>query len=248
MFCDLTDRKILITGASSGIGAATASMVANQGGIPFLCGRNIERLGQVERAILQGGGKVGGVYAYDLATQVGRDAAVSALNGHVFHGVVFSAGISKPTPLHLISEPYIDETFNINAKSVFLMLSSLVKKRLLENSSGIVLLSSIAAVTGTKGTFAYSAAKGSLLGSLKALSDELSKKLIRVNAVSPAVVRTSIFTEDQESYLKQQEQAYPLGLAGVDDIASVICFLLSEQSKLIAGQNLVIDSGCINIR
>lgn len=248
MFCDLTGKRILITGASSGIGDATAKMVAARGGIPYLLGRNVERLNAVKASIIDAGGAVGGVLSSDLAQQDGRDALLTSLGADTFAGIVFSAGISKPMPLHLINEAYVEETFNTNAKSIFLILSNLIKKRKLENSASVVFLSSIAAVTGTKGTFAYSASKGALLGSLKALTDEFSKKLIRVNAVSPAVVRTAIFTEEQELYLKQQEESYPLGLAGADDIAAIISFLLSDQSKLIVGQNFVVDSGCTYIK
>jgi NAD(P)-dependent dehydrogenase (short-subunit alcohol dehydrogenase family) len=248
MFCDLSDKSILVTGASSGIGEATAKIVADRGGIPYLFGRSTERLQKVKEDILRSGGKVGGVFACDLTNQQDRDTAVVDLVDAQFHGVVFSAGMSKPTPIQLITEAYIDEVFAINAKSVFLMLSSLVKRRKLVNASSVVLLSSIAASTGTKGTFAYSASKGALQGALKALTDEFSKKLIRINSVAPAVVRTNIWTAEQETYLQEQELIYPLGLAKSDDIAAIIAFLLSEQSKLIVGQNLVIDSGCTNIR
>jgi NAD(P)-dependent dehydrogenase (short-subunit alcohol dehydrogenase family) len=248
MYCDLTGKKILITGASSGIGEATAKMVAARGGLPFMLGRNVERLNSVKAAIVDAGGVVGGMVAADLAQQDGREAFMASLGADTFAGVVFSAGISKPMPLHLINESYIDETFNTNVKSIFLILASLVKKRKLENSASVVFLSSIASVTGTKGTFAYSASKGALVGSLRALTDEFSKKLIRVNAVAPAVVRTGIWTDEQELYLKQQEESYPLGLAGADDIAAIISFLLSDQSKLIVGQNFVVDSGCTYIK
>jgi NAD(P)-dependent dehydrogenase (short-subunit alcohol dehydrogenase family) len=248
MFCDLTGKKILITGASSGIGEATAKMIAARGGVPYLLGRNVERLNAVKAAIIDAGGVVGGVVPSDLAQQDGREAFMASLGADTFAGVVFSAGISKPMPLHLINESYIDETFNTNVKSIFLILANLIKKRKLENSASVVFLSSIASVTGTKGTFAYSASKGALVGSLRALTDEFSKKLIRVNAVAPAVVRTGIWTEEQELYLKQQEDSYPLGLAGADDIAAIISFLLSDQSKLIVGQNFVVDSGCTYIK
>jgi NAD(P)-dependent dehydrogenase (short-subunit alcohol dehydrogenase family) len=248
MFCDLNGKKILITGASSGIGEATAKMVAKRGGIPYLLGRNLERLNVVKAAIVDAGGVVGDIFSSDLAQQEGREALLSFLGADIFSGVVFSAGISRPMPLHLINDAYFDETFNTNVKSIFLILSGLIKKRKLENAASVVLLSSIASVTGTKGTFAYSASKGALVGSLKALTDEFSKKLIRINAVAPAVVRTGIWTEEQELYLKQQEVSYPLGLAGAEDIAAIISFLLSDQSKLIVGQNLVVDSGCTYIK
>jgi enoyl-[acyl-carrier-protein] reductase (NADH) len=80
-----------------------------------------------------------------------------------------------------------------------------------------------------------------------ALADELAKKQIRVNAISPAVVRTAIFTEAQEGYLSEQENKYPLGLASAEDIAATIVFLLSDSSMAITGENIVIDSGCPNI-
>ena len=142
---------------------------------------------------------------------------------------------------------YLLQTLSINTLSPFVMLGKLQKKRLLNLKSSVIFLSSIAAITGTKGTFAYAASKGALNGAIKALSDELAKKQMRVNVVSPAVVKTNIWTEEQDGYLEEQAKKYPLGLASAKDIAATIVFLLSESSMTITGENIVIDSGCTNI-
>lgn len=247
-FCNLEGRTVLVTGASSGIGEACAKLISKRGGVPFLLGRNEDRLLGVRRAIESEAGHVAGVFVGDLATSEGRNKMLDAIAEIEVSGVVFSAGISKPTPIQFIGESYLQELFDINVLANFLILSALVKRRKLRSSASIVFLTSIAAVTGTKATFAYSSSKGALIGSMKALSDEMSKKLIRINSVCPAVVKTPIFTQDQEAYIKEQEVSYPLGLAQTEDVAASVVFLLSEDSKTVVGQNLVIDSGCTNIK
>ncbi len=246
MFCNLFDKKILITGASSGIGSETAFVSASRGATPILVGRDIERLENVKNRILESEYRCGNIYSIDLSTSEGVNKLVRNIKEPV-DGIVFSAGISKPRPLQLITEEYLDENFSINTFSPFLILSKLQKSRLISPNASIVFLSSIAAVTGTKGTVIYSASKGALIGASKALADELSKKKIRVNVVSPAVVRTAIFSSEQEGYLEEQSKKYPLGLASTLDIAATIVFLISDSSISITGENIVIDSGCTNI-
>lgn len=246
MFCNLQSKRVLVTGASSGIGQSAAELIARAGGTPILLGRNNDRLIQTRDLILADGFSCGELIAEDLSEEAGIDRAVNALSSPI-NGIVFSAGISKPIPLQLSGRDYLLETLSINTISPFLMLSKLQKKRKLSSGSSIVFISSIAALTGTKGTFAYAASKGALNGAVKALADELGKKTIRVNAISPAVVRTGIWTHEQEGYLLEQEQKYPLGLASSDDIAASITFLLSDSAITITGQNIVIDSGCTDI-
>jgi NAD(P)-dependent dehydrogenase (short-subunit alcohol dehydrogenase family) len=246
MFCTLKAKRILITGASSGIGAETAYLVASQGGLPVLSGRDSGRLTALRERILNDKFECSEILSMDLSSDEGVAQLFDGLNG-ALDGIVFSAGISKPTPLQFVTEEYLKQNFSINTFSPFLILSRLQKRRMINPRASIVFLSSIAAVTGTKGTFTYSASKGALIGASKALSDELAKKQIRVNVISPAVVRTAIFTAEQEGYLEEQAKKYPLGLASAKDIAASIVFLLSDSSRLITGENIVIDSGCTNI-
>jgi NAD(P)-dependent dehydrogenase (short-subunit alcohol dehydrogenase family) len=246
MFCSLHSKRILITGASSGIGQATAQVVASRGGIPILLGRNIQRLEETKNLILKKGYGCGEIISDDLSTEAFIELAIAKITAPI-DGVVFSAGISRPMPLHLAGYEYLLQTLSINTLSPFVMLGKLQKKRLLNLKASVVFLSSIAAVTGTKGTFAYAASKGALNGAIRALSDELAKKQMRINVVSPAVVKTNIWSQEQDGYLEEQAKKYPLGLASAEDIAATIVFLLSESSMTITGENIVIDSGCTNI-
>jgi NAD(P)-dependent dehydrogenase (short-subunit alcohol dehydrogenase family) len=246
MFCSLQSKRILITGASSGIGQASAHLVASRGGIPILLGRSVDRLEETKNWIIEKGLSCGEIISDDLSTETAIDLAVAKISAPV-DGAVFSAGISKPMPLQMAGYEYLLQTLSINTLSPFVMLGKLQKKRLLNLKSSVIFLSSIAAITGTKGTFAYAASKGALNGAIRALSDELAKKQMRVNVVSPAVVKTNIWTEEQDVYLEAQAKKYPLGLASAEDIAATIVFLLSESSMTITGENIVIDSGCTNI-
>jgi len=108
-----------------------------------------------------------------------------------------------------------------------------------------VAISSIAAHTGTEGLSPYTASKASLSLSVKVLARELARKKIRVNAISPGMVRTPIFKPEEKEYLDNiEKQVYPLGLGEPDDIAAAAAFFLSEKSNYITGADLIMSGGC----
>jgi NAD(P)-dependent dehydrogenase (short-subunit alcohol dehydrogenase family) len=247
MNLDLKTKRILITGASSGIGAKTAEVVAECGGIPILVGRDNSRLNQVAKCIESLGNSVGGCISSDISTESGIQAVIERIDAPL-DGIVFSAGIAKHSPIQYATLEYLIETFTTNTFSPLLLLGGLVKARMLNVNASLVFLASISALTGRRGTFAYAGSKGALIGFEKALADELDKKKIRVNVVSPAIVNTNIWTKEQQGFLDEQSKSYPLGLPSVEAVASTITFLISNASSLINGQNLVIDSGCKDIK
>ena len=238
-FVDLTNKSILVTGASSGIGRSLSVLAASLGAKLVLTGRNEERLEET-RSQLAGDGHI------CIAGDLGDRAAIAGLakTKMSLNGFVHCAGISKPVPLRLASDGVIDQTFNTNLISMIFLLRDLLKANRLEIGASIVCVSSIASLTGTQGTVLYSSSKAALMGAVRPLAVELSRKKMRVNSVAPAVVKTEIWTADQEVWLQKQGENYPLGLGEAIDVANAAAFLLSDAAAYMTGTEVVLDGGC----
>ena len=121
------------------------------------------------------------------------------------------------------------------------------KRNNIGESSSIVLLSSIASLLGYKGLISYSTSKGAINSLVKSLAVELSQNKVRVNSVSPGHINTELFNQNKELYnkefLEELETKYPFGLGEPEDIANIVTFLLSDKSRWITGQNIVVDGG-----
>jgi NAD(P)-dependent dehydrogenase (short-subunit alcohol dehydrogenase family) len=207
-----------------------------------LNGRNEQRLEET-RCQLSGAGHiciVGDLADRSAITELARTKM--SLNGFV-HCV----GISKPVPLRLASDVVIDQTFNTNLMSMIFLLRDLLKANRLEVGASIIFMSSIASLTGTQGTVLYSSSKAALMGAVRPLAVELSRKKMRINSVAPAVVKTEIWTADQEAWLQKQRDNYPLGLGEAIDVANAVAFLLSDASAFMTGTEMVLDGGCTYI-
>lgn len=238
-FVDLANKTILVTGASSGIGRAVCVLAASLGAKLVLNGRNEERLEQTCRS-LSGEGHV-----YISGDLTDRAAVAELAKVRMsLNGFVHCAGISKPVPLRLASDSIVDKTFNTNLMSMIFLLRDLLKANRLEIGASIVFVSSIASVTGTHGMVLYSSSKAGLMGAVRPLAIELSRKKMRANSVAPAVVKTELWAADQETWLAKQGENYPLGLGEASDVANVIAFLLSDASAYMTGTEIVLDGGC----
>jgi NAD(P)-dependent dehydrogenase (short-subunit alcohol dehydrogenase family) len=159
-------------------------------------------------------------------------------------GIIHSAGITEYMPAKFIKSSHLEKVFNINFKSpVFLTQKLLASKKLNKNSS-IVFLSSAAAKHAYFGGSMYSSSKKALETYSSALALELADQKIRVNCVSPAMVETEMLDKasgvvSAES-IEQFRKLHPLGFGKASDVSSVILFLLSDASKWITGQNIVL--------
>lgn len=238
-FVDLSEKTILVTGASSGIGRSLSVVAASVGAKLVLNGRSEERLEET-RLMLAGEGHV--CIAGDLGDRC--VVATIAKTKMALNGFVHCAGISKPVPLRLASDAAVDQTFNTNLMSMIFLLRDLLKGNRLEIGASIIFVGSVASVTGTQGTVLYSSSKAALMGAVRPLAVELSRKKMRVNSVAPAVVKTEIWTTEQEAWLEKQAANYPLGLGEAIDVANAIAFFLSDASAYMTGSELVLDGGC----
>lgn len=238
----LRDKKILITGASSGIGAQTAISVSQAGGKVVLSARNEERLQQVFRKLSGMGHQI---IPADLTEENEIDNLVS--NVPKIDGLVLSSGIIRPFPVKFIGKKQIDEMFASNYSASVLLTGKLLKAKKINPSSSIVFMSSISSHFAHKGGALYAGSKAALNSFSKTIAIEHAHQKIRSNTICAAMVKTRIFDEAEKAVSKEMMdkhgEAYPLGFGEPEDVANAAVFLLSNASKWITGTEIVMDGG-----
>ena len=238
----LEGKTILVTGASSGIGQATAIQCSKMGAHIVVTGRNVERLQETYDKLEGEGHKQ---IVADLINIEDLDMLVKTVEG--LDGVVLCAGRAMTSPFAFNTREKYDEIFSINFFSPVELLRLLVKKKKLNKNSSVVFVSSIGGVFGYSfGNSAYGATKSALNSTMKSCAIELAPKKVRVNSVNPGMVNTKLIQGG--SITEEQHQAdmerYPLKRYGEpEDIAFGIIYLLSDAASWITGHSLVIDGG-----
>ena len=156
---------------------------------------------------------------------------------------VFAAGIFAIKPLRVLDYPFIKKNFDIALFSIFAITQLLASKKVNKDAlKCIVMISSVSAIMGTKGYTVYSAVKAGMLGLMKSLAAELSPK-VRVNAVMPGGVKTRTTQFLFEANEGDINPRYLLGEGFSNDISNVVYFLLSDNSKWMTGQHIIVDGG-----
>ena len=241
----LEGKTILVTGASSGIGRGIAIQCSRMGARVVINGRNEQRL---QDTLSQMEGQEHIVISADLANQEGIDRVIS--NTPVLDGYVHSAGIPTITPVKNIDRELMENMLNVNTIAPITMTSLLVKKKILQKKSSVVLIASISGVcTGNTGEAPYSATKGALSGFVKTAAIELAARGTRINTICPGLVPTTILEMSDKLFSKEQlietmGPRYPMKRFGTpEDIANGAVYLLSDASSWVTGINLVIDGG-----
>lgn len=247
----LKDKKVLITGAATGIGRATSLAAVRQGAQVTLGDLNVAGMTETADAIRQQGGTV-----WTQETDVSRSADVAALVGHAassmngLDAVVCSAGIQRAGAVGGFAEEDWDALMSINAKSCFLVAKHAVDPLAKDGGGSIVNIASLAGVAGGPGMTAYSASKGAIVAFSKSLANEVAKDNIRVNSVCPGWIDTPFnqpAIDDMGGLEAQAEMIranVPLQRQGTPkEVADLVTFLVSDASSYITGQALLIDGG-----
>ncbi len=234
----LDGKRILITGASSGIGRSCAIECAKAGATVIFTGRNEARLNEVENEL------VGEDHIKLLADLNDKDQVTSLVSqsGKV-DGVVNCAGIIGVHPMHLLNKGMIASVFESNYFSPIMLTQQLLIKKMINNKGSIVFMSSIAAKTGKVGVGPYSGSKSALIGTMRALALELAKHDIRVNALCPGIVDTPLFGSVGLSLNETFAKNYPLGLGVPEDVAFAVIYFLSDASLKVTGTSFSLDGG-----
>lgn len=238
----LEGKTILVTGASSGIGQATAIECSKMGAKVIICGRNKDRL---EQTLSQLEGNGHSSFEGDLLEQ---DMIENLVKGvPTLDGVVLSAGKGLTLPFQFSTRDKFDGIFDINFFSPVELLRLLSKKKKLNQNASVVFIVSIG---GTRrysvGNSIYGTAKAALQSMIHFAALELASKKVRVNGICPGMVNTPLIQKGTLSaeQLQSDMDKYPLKRYGEPaDIAYGAIYLLSEASAWVTGTSLVIDGG-----
>jgi NAD(P)-dependent dehydrogenase (short-subunit alcohol dehydrogenase family) len=246
----LKNKNILITGASSGIGKKCAEVFAESGANLILIARNTERLTELKRK-LPGNNHL--IYSLDLGEYDKIEPCIEDAVTKIgrINGFVHSAGfeITKPVKNMLISD--YEKLFMINTITAFEITRILSKKKNVpEEGASYVFIAALIGLIGRPALIGYGASKGALISGMKTIALELANKKIRANCISPGFVQTdmmeklqTILSEDEINKLKMD---YPLGLGHPEDIAYAAVYLLSDESRWMTGNNLIVDGGFLS--
>lgn len=243
---DLSGKNIVLTGASSGIGRQCAIDCSRMGARIILIGRNISRLEETLNG-LDGEGHL--AYSVDLTDIVQIQNLAMEIENNIgkINGLVNCAGVSTTLPLKLMSHEKIEDMFKVNVLSAMDMTRELSNVKRMEFDSSIVFISSVMGIVGEKGKSLYSLTKGALIASVRSLACEFSKRKIRVNAISPGAILTPINANlphmKDSNRRSDLENKHLLGLGETSDISNGVIYLLSNASRWVTGQNLIIDGG-----
>jgi len=237
----LENKTVLVTGASSGIGRATATECSKMGAKVVITGRNVERLNETF-LLLTGGGHL--QFVADLVNDNDIKTLTELLPN--LQGIALCAGIDKLIPVKFNKREDYEDIMQTNFYSNLCLIQSLQKKKKIDKGASIILISSIASFTASVGHALYAASKGALDSFAKVLALEFASQQIRVNTIRPGVVDTNMLAMGiiaDEEY-KKEEMRYPLKRFGrPKEIAYAIIYLLSDASAWTTGANLIIDGG-----
>ena len=193
----LREKTIIITGASSGIGQQCAVDCSRMGAKVVLVARNEARLQETMMSLEGAGHKY---YSYDLSQTEGIKELVSTISKDVgiVSGFLHCAGVEITKPIQLLTTQDFEDVFKTNALGAFEFVRHLSSVKRFVSGGSIVLVSSISSIIARNGTAAYAASKGALVSYARVLASELSKRGIRVNCISPAMVWTDLVAKDAE--------------------------------------------------
>lgn len=241
----LKDKIIIVTGASRGIGQATAINIAKNGGQVILHGRTAESLQQTANLVREIGCEPF-VVLYEITDEVAMKQAIISIKKKYgrLDGLVNNAGIMCEGLIGMMKSEHIREQFDVNVTSVLLQMQ--YASKLMRTNGAIVNVSSKLGLEGAAGSTAYAASKSAVIGLTKSAAKEWATKNIRVNAVAPGFIETDL-TSHYEGELKatvlNNIKMHRFGQA--EEVANVIVFLLSELSTYVTGQVIGVDGGMI---
>lgn len=238
----LEGKTILVTGASSGIGRATAIACSQMGAVVVVTGRNEPRLQETLDA-LEGSGHQ--MIVADIANDDQIDYLVDQIPA--INGLVNNAGITETCPTQFIKRDKLNRVMEVNTIAPILLTQRILKKKKLGKGGSIVFTCSISGTcVCVGGNVLYSASKGAIHGFMKNAALDLAHKGIRVNDVCPGMIDTHILDAGtiSDEQLEIEAQRYPMKRFGKpEEVAYGIIYLLSDASSFVTGSSIVIDGG-----
>lgn len=248
---DFKDKVIIVTGASSGIGAATAVHLASLGGLLVLVGRNVDKLKETAAKIEA----TGGAPALQLQVDMDKEADVEKIVAATLNKygkldvLINNAGIIELGSIETTSLEQYDRVMSTNVRSLY-QLTILATPELIKTKGNIVNVSSVCGLRSFPGVLAYNVSKSAVDQFTRCVALELASKGVRVNSVNPGVIVTELQKRgglDDEAYakfLEHSKETHALGRPGeVNEVAATIAFLASDDASFSTGVNFPVDGG-----
>jgi NAD(P)-dependent dehydrogenase (short-subunit alcohol dehydrogenase family) len=242
----LQGMTYLVTGASSGIGQATARLLSDCGARVVLNGRDEGRLNQT-LSELKGDGHLVAAASLENADQTSEWLKRVLETRAPLTGIFHCAGMELIRPARMIKQAQLNEVLGSSLFAAFGLARAISAKNALVNGGSIVFMSSVAGSTGQVGMTAYSAAKAGIDGLVRSLACEFAPKGIRVNSIAAGAVHTAMHDRltngSGDEATLAYEQSHLLGFGESKDIAQAALYLLSPASRWVTGTTMVIDGG-----
>ena len=248
---DLSDKNIVITGASSGIGRQVAITLSEVGAKIILLARREDKLKETLDS-LQGDNHI--YYSVDLSKteDIGKHIENIVSEHGKIDGLVYAAGVNDGIPLNKLTPERIESVFKINFFGFTEIVRQVCKKSSYNQGLSIVGISSVAGYRGTSAHEAYSASKAAMDGFVRCVAREKAKNGIRINTVAPSMISTDMYKRflevngiDSEANIKLLEKQY-LGIGETEDVSNMIAYLLSPAARFITGTCVHVDGGYLS--
>jgi len=247
MISSLKGKRVIVTGAGSGIGKVIARQFAEAGALLAVCDIDEQALQITAKEI-----EIIGAKAIPYKIDVGDFREVNETVEKIVQDftaievLINNAGITKDTLLIRMKEDDFDKVIRVNLKGTFNFTRAVAKYMIKERQGRIINISSVIGEMGNIGQSNYAAAKAGIIGFTKATAKELASRNITVNAIAPGFIKTPMTASLPENIVAEYLKQIPLGREGTpEDIANLCLFLASEEASYITGQVIRIDGGML---
>jgi len=243
---NLKGKKVLVTGASGGIGKAIAIELSSNGADLCLTGRNKSELESLQKLI---GGNCQ-IIISDLSKSEGIDELANSAQEKMgqIDILINNAGITRDNLFMRMSEEDWHEVINVNLNSIFKLTKHLIKGMIKRRYGRIINITSVIGVAGGAGQSNYSASKAGIIAMSKSLAQEVGSRSVTVNSIAPGFIETNMTAELSDDRKQEILNSISIGRLGKpDDIAGAVCFLASDKASYITGQTIHINGGMLMI-
>ena len=243
---NLKGKKVLVTGASGGIGKAIAIELSSNGADLCLTGRNKSELESLQKLI---GGNCQ-IIISDLSKSEGIGELANSAQEKMgqIDILINNAGITRDNLFMRMSEEDWNEVINVNLNSIFKLTKHLIKGMIKRRYGRIINITSVIGVAGGAGQSNYSASKAGIIAMSKSLAQEVGSRSVTVNSIAPGFIETNMTAELSDDRKQEILNSISIGRLGKpDDIAGAVCFLASDKASYITGQTIHINGGMLMI-